>query len=212
MKIIFGGSFDPVHNGHLRIATELSEMFGGQTVSLVPCKRPVHKPETTAALNHRIEMLKTVVGSDPALELDTREVDREGASYSYDTLESFKREGVESLIMAIGTDAALNLETWHKASELSGMCHIVVLKRPDYDDALLCEVFNRLGFGVVQDRSKLDDAVSGFACIEPVTQLQISSSDIRARVAQNMTIRYLVPDAVRQIICDNEIYIPNREV
>lgn len=206
MKIIFGGSFDPVHNGHLRIATELSELFRGHPVELVPCKVPVHKDGLAVSPEQRLQILQSAVEDNPVLLVNSCELDREGVSDSYTTLVNLVDEGLGPVVMAVGTDSALGLGSWYRASELSGLCHLVVLKRPDYEEGPLKLELAALGFELVSDPSLFEICAFGKAFLFDVTQLQISSSDIRRRIAQNMTIKYLVPDAVQRIICNNRFY------
>lgn len=207
MRIIFGGSFDPVHNGHLQVAVELSEFFGGHRVDLLPCKKPVHKSESTLTSDQRLMILKAALLGEPALGLDCREIAREGPSYSVDTLKELGSTNDDPVVMAIGTDSALSLESWYQSDEFSQLCNLVVLKRPGFDDTDLCVRLECSGFEVVSGEApELRSTKAGLVTIIPVTQLEISSSEIRTRIAQNLSIKYLVPNAVREIICDNHFY------
>lgn len=207
MRIIFGGSFDPVHNGHLQVAVELSEFFGGHQVDLLPCKQPVHKSQSTLTSDQRLMLLEAALLGEPSLGLDCREIAREGPSYSVDTLKELGSSSEDPVVMAIGTDSALSLESWYLPDQFSQLCNLVVLKRPGFDDADLCVRLKCLGFEVVSGEAlELRSTKAGLVTIIPVTQLEISSSEIRTRVAQNLSIKYLVPNAVREIICDNRFY------
>lgn len=206
MKIIFGGSFDPIHNGHLRIATELSEAFPGSCVDLVPCKIPLHKSSLNVSPDARLSLIRAAVEGDPNLNVNPCELEREGVSDSFTTLSRFFTDGLSPIVMAVGTDSALSLEKWHRANELSTLCHLVILKRPDYDDSALNVVLGRLGFDLANTISELESRDSGKVYLLDVTQLEISSSVIRRKIAQKMSIKYLVPDAVQQIICNNQLY------
>lgn len=206
MKIIFGGSFDPIHNGHLRIATELSELFAGARVDLVPCKVPLHKASLNVSAEQRLTLIRAAIKDDPRLAVNGCELERQGRSDSYTTLKELRAERYNPVVMAIGTDSALDLGAWHKAKELAGLCHLVILKRPDYNDAALIAQLEGLGFGLASERSELENNSFGRVLFLDVTQLQISSSVIRRKIAQNLSIKYLVPDAVHQIICNNQLY------
>ncbi len=206
MKVIFGGSFDPIHSGHLRIATELSELFSGCSVDLVPCKAPPHKSSLSVSADARLSLIQAAIADDPVLTVNTCELKREGVSDSFTTLSGLVTEGCSRVVMAIGTDAALSLDKWYRAQELSTLCHLVVLKRPDYDDSSLKGGLQRMGFQVASAVSELQSSISGKAYLFDVTQLEISSSVIRRKIAQNLSIKYLVPDAVHQIICNNNLY------
>ncbi|KZY62139.1 MULTISPECIES: nicotinate (nicotinamide) nucleotide adenylyltransferase [unclassified Oleiphilus] len=204
MNILFGGSFDPVHNGHLRVATELSELFDGAQVSLIPCRDPVHKPRANIDAESRYRMLVAATEESPSLVVSRIELDAESDSYTINTLQALNSN--EGLILAVGTDSALNMPTWHHAEVYKDLCNVVVLERPDYSNAQIENNLKSLGFSIVSSPDALRSAKTGLALIARVTQLQISSSDIRQRVAENKSIRYLVPDAVQGIICDNDFY------
>ena len=221
MHVFFGGSFDPVHNGHLRIATELSECFGNQVVHLLPCGLPPHKGQLSANHHLRVEMLRAACADNQLLQVDTREVDSAvcvagadsggsggsaAVSYTVETLHQLKNEGKSPIVMALGTDAALQLDRWHRFEELSTLCHLVVMKRPDYPSEGLGSVMQACGFEVVNEVGVLEQRHAGLCYLLDVTQLDISSSDIRRKIAQNRSIRYLVPDVIVDIICDNGRY------
>lgn len=215
MKIIFGGSFDPVHVGHLRVATELSELFNGCEVALLPCKLPVHKAATFLPAAQRLSLLRAAVAADDDLggmplngshlTLDERELARESESFTYTTLCELKAEG-QSVVLSVGTDAALSLASWHRSEAFFELCNLVILQRPGYQHEELTKVLTLLGFDVVTDVDQLQAATEGKALLVPVTQLDISSSDIRVRAAKGKSVRYLVPDAVNRIICDNHFF------
>ncbi|KZZ40609.1 hypothetical protein A3758_07735 [Oleiphilus sp. HI0118] len=206
MKIIFGGSFDPIHIGHLRIATELSEAFSDRCVDIIPCKNPLHKSQLNVSPEARLSLIQAAVEGDARLAVNACELEREGVSDSFTTLSKLSKGGHSPIVMAIGTDSALGLDSWYKADELAELCHMVVLKRPDYSSFELEDVFRRLGFEFASTVAELEECGAGKVYLLDVTQLEISSSVIRRKIAQNLSIKYLVPDAVHQIICNNRLY------
>jgi nicotinate-nucleotide adenylyltransferase len=207
MRLIFGGSFDPVHVGHLRILRELAEALRLHSAYLMPCKAPVHKASTEASLTARLDMLQRVCRDDDFYKLDSREINRSSLSYTIDSLLSLQQDFPdESLVLVMGTDSALSLPRWHRSSELASLCHLAILRRPGVSTETLAEGLSPLGFKQVLNADLLVAAKSGLALELNVQQLDISSSDVRARVKKGKNIRYLVTDAVFDYICDNKLY------
>lgn len=205
MYVFMGGSFDPVHLGHLRIAAEVAEYLDAP-LHLLPCKEPVHKKAAWAGPDQRLEMLELAVAGDKRLVVDDRELRRASASYTIDTLMELKQTIGLPVVMAVGSDSALALASWRKAQEFSKLCHLLVLKRPGSSHAALPSVLEALKFqttATVQDLCSVD---AGMAMELEVSQLDISSSDLRERVRQKKSIRYLVTGAVEGYICDNGLY------
>lgn len=206
MKVFFGGSFDPIHVGHLRMATEAREWLGSEQIILLPC-RASHKSASCASSEQVIEMLELCVAEDPALALDTRELVREGVSYTYETLLEFKKDYPDHAItLVIGGDSAENLHSWHKIEEFSSLCHLVVMLRPEADREKIVLILQELGFAVSSEASFFNTRSNGLASLPVCSQLAISSSDIRDRVNQSQSVRYLITGAVEQFICDNKLY------
>jgi nicotinate-nucleotide adenylyltransferase len=205
MYLFMGGSFDPVHLGHLRIATEVAECFGAP-LHLLPCKEPVHKKATWATSDQRLAMLDLSVAGDERLAVDSRELKRASASYTIDTLMELKQSMGVPVVMVVGSDSALALASWRNAKEFSKLCHLLVLKRPGSSHASLPSVLEALKFQSAATVHGLCSVDSGMAMELEVSQLEISSSDLRERVRQKKSIRYLVTDAVEGYICDNGLY------
>ena len=132
MICILGGTFDPVHFGHLRPALDVQQALEIRCIQLLPCRVPPHRDPPQGSPEQRLELLRLAVADEPALAIDTRELVREGASYMVDTLESLRAEkGEESLCLALGMDALLGLESWNRWREIAKLCHLVVMQRPD---------------------------------------------------------------------------------
>ena len=204
---IFGGTFDPVHLGHLRIALELFERVGLGEVRFVPAARPPHRaaPETPAEL--RVAMLEAAVADEPRFVVDRRELDRPGPSYTVDTLESLAQDFPQStLCLLLGMDAFLGLPKWHRWTALLDLAHIVVAHRPGSRLPDGGELGALLRARRTASAADLASARAGRIHVEPVTQLDISASGLRAAVRAGHDPRYLVPDAVRRIIFETECY------
>lgn len=194
---IFGGTFDPVHIGHLRAAWEASEALDAE-VRMVPAKIPPHRPQPLASVGERVAMLRVALAGQQRLQLDLRELDREGPSYTFDTLASLRTEIGDRcpLVLLIGVDAFAGLSTWHRWRELFELAHMCVLTRPAQipamPDALASEVASR----EVGDTAALCNAPAGRVLNLVVSSLGISATRIRALLAAGHEPRWLVPQAL----------------
>ena len=212
MKVVFGGTFDPVHIGHLRMANALVETLSVEKVSLMPCYDAVHKQDVSVSSRHRLNMLKLALQEDCRLELDGRECRRKKASYTIDSLRELRLElGEEPLCFVLGTDAVNDLSSWFKVEEFSQLTHLVVVGRPSKQGevmikTLIAERLESLGFSFATSSSGLNEVSSGRFMFVDLPLLDISSTYIRNRIKQGLNIRYLVTDAVRGYICDNALY------
>lgn len=204
---IFGGTFDPIHYGHLRTAFELLQALRLSSVRFVPCGDPPHRGDTFANAEHRLSMVQAAADGQAGFIVDDREVRRQGLSYTVDTLDALRSEFPdESLALIIGMDAFLGLTSWHRWDELLGLAHIVVAHRPGWrapDMGQLGELIEQHGTHRVED---LHEGAAGRIHIHAVTQLEISSTEIRDLIAGGRDPRFLMPDAVRDYIRDNECY------
>ena len=194
---IFGGTFDPVHNGHLRAAWEAAEALDAE-VFLVPAKVPPHRPQPVASPERRAAMLRAALAGQDRLQLDLRELEREGPSYTVDTLASLRGEigGMRPLVLMIGADAFAGLSSWHRWRDLFGLAHMCVLTRPAQipamPEALAAEVAPRL----VQGADSLRSGPAGKVLNMIVTSLGISATRIRDLLEHGAEPRWLVPDAL----------------
>ncbi len=199
---IFGGTFDPVHIGHLRTALEVYEALGLAELRLVPLGRAVHRaqPRFPAAL--RLEMLEAALAGQPGFEVDRREIDADRPSYTVDTLASLRRElgGEVSLCLLLGRDAFAAFHTWRQPKEILKLAHLVVMERPG-EPLFMEEGLEALAEGrITAQAADLHKAPAGRILFQPVSQLEISSSDIRRRLDAGLSVRWLVPEAVWRIL------------
>ncbi len=201
---IFGGTFDPVHYGHLRSALEVKDIFGLKEIRLIPSAQPPHRqlPATTALM--RVEMLNLAITNQQGLLVDTREIDRDGPSYMVDTLSSLRQEFPnEPILLFIGSDAFNHLTTWHKWQQLFDYSHIVVMTRPGFDSPIYDHFFtDRLS----EHRTELAQNTAGKLYFQQVIQLDISASAIRNIVADQQDPRFLLPDPVIAYIKHHQLY------
>lgn len=195
---IMGGTFDPIHFGHLAAAEEVRQKLHCDKVIFIPSGNPPHKKGrilTDAAL--RYAMTSMAVISNPKFEVSSIEINRIGYTYTLDTVKQLTDNygsDVE-LLFITGADAILEVETWYKADELLKLCSFVAVTRPGYDRSKLEQKIQYL-------QSKYDSVIFSI----DVPGLNISSTDIRQRVIEGSSIKYLVPEAVEQYIYDNGLY------
>lgn len=202
---IFGGTFDPVHFGHLRPGLEVFEALGLRELRFVPCGQPPHREPPQANARQRATMLQAAIGVDtPGLVVDSRELRRAGPSYMVDTLQALRAElKDEPICLVLGMDAFLKLESWHCWNDLPGLAHLVVTHRPGWTlepqamPAALAELWRARR---VEHASQLRDTPAGKLLAVAVTPLDISATRIRALVAGGGSPRFLLPEAVWNLI------------
>jgi len=198
---ILGGTFDPIHNGHLRLALNLYERIGLAEVRLVPLHRPPHREGPVAADDLRLEMVRAAVAGTPGLVADDRELQRGGISYTVDTLVSMREEfGDRPLCLILGMDAFCGLPHWHRWELLPELAHLVVARRPGTEKAEKGPAGQLLRERATEDSSTLFNRPAGRILLSPVPLLDISASQIRGMVAAGRNPRYLLPDAVLDVI------------
>jgi len=195
---ILGGTFDPVHNAHLRVAWEAAELLDAE-VRLVPANVPPHRDQPIASAHERAAILRAALLGQDRLVLDERELNREGPSWTIDTLIDLRDEiGAERpLILLIGADAFLGLPSWHRWGELFDHAHIGVLTRPGHEIASLpTELRIKVASRRCADALALTQTPAGRVLQMPVTPLEISATYVRELLAVGAEPRYLMPDAV----------------
>ena len=198
---IFGGTFDPIHFGHLRTAFELLQALRLSEMRFMPAGNPPHRETTVATPAQRLAMVQAATEGQPGFVVDDREIRRAGLSYSVDTMRTLRADFPErSLCLIVGMDAFLSLPKWHQWRELLELSHLVVAHRPGWrapSMGPLGELLVDRGTGRIGD---LHEARAGCIYIHAVTQLEISSTEVRKLIAAGRDPRYLMPDAVREII------------
>jgi nicotinate-nucleotide adenylyltransferase len=207
---LFGGTFDPIHYGHLRTAFELWQLLKLAQVRFLPTGNPAHREAPLASSELRLEMVRAAVAGQPGFAVDDREIRRSGVSYSVDTLTELRREYPQrSLCLLLGMDAFLGMPTWHRWREIFELAHVVVAHRPGWKAPItgpLGEEMVDRGTGSVRE---LHGSIAGHIHVHAVTQLEIASTDLRALIVSGRDLRYLVPDAVRDLIVRTGCYAPS---
>ncbi len=190
---IFGGTFDPVHVGHLSVAWEASELLDAD-VHLMPASVPPHRSPPIADADQRVAMLHAALQGQSRLMLDTRELNRRGPSYTIDTLIELRAEqGDRPLVLLIGADAFAGLPGWHRWRELFDHAHIGVLSRPGIESTLPDALVQALDGRRVNSSGELLDRPAGRVIELAVTPLEISATHIRELLAEGRDPRYLLP-------------------
>ena len=208
---ILGGTFDPVHFGHLRPALEVQQALDLDTVRLVPCHVPPHRPQPQASPQQRVAMLQAAIVNHPLFTIDERELARPGPSYTLDTLVSMRAEfTAASLVLLVGMDAFRGLATWHRWRELLDYCHMVVMTRPGASLPEQGELAEFIGLHRVQDASKLQTRSTGLLLFHTVSQLDISATRIRKQLAAGQDAGFLLPDRVLEIIRREGLYMTGK--
>lgn len=211
---IMGGTFDPVHFGHLRLADEAVEILGLECVRWIPAGQPSHRTPPMASADHRLEMVKRAIARHPSFELDDAEIRQTRPSYTVETLERLRRELGEkrSIVLLLGTDSFRNLTTWERWRDLFELAHIFVGLRPGHSLTpggmpadLAAEWRKRPG-----TPEEIVARPAGRVVTYATTALDISATAIRAHFAQGLRPRYLLPAAVLEYIESHRIYTGNR--
>ncbi|WP_245392713.1 nicotinate-nucleotide adenylyltransferase [Salinicola halimionae] len=206
---MLGGTFDPVHLGHLRSAVELGEALALDAVHMIPVHVPPHRQAPGISAEHRLAMLEAGIGSTPGLVADDREVRRAGHSYSVDTLASLRAEWGDQarLVMAVGHDAFLGLPDWHQRERLLSLAHIVVIDRPDHEAPLESELAALIEGREVSTVEALMAAPGGnLLRLRLPSRMAIAATDVRRRLQRGLSVRYLLPEAVERYIDNQGLY------
>ncbi|MGD2055462.1 MAG: nicotinate-nucleotide adenylyltransferase [Gammaproteobacteria bacterium] len=208
---ILGGTFDPVHFGHLRPALEIQQSLELAEVRLIPCHLPPHRSPPVASPDMRVRLLEVAVKNYPQLRVDRRELGREGPSYTFDTLASLHEELPEgTFCLLIGMDAFRELPTWHRWNELIELCHMVVMTRPGSDVPQQGKLADFIQRYQVRDAADLRDRQNGGLLFQPVTQLEISASQVRSLLGAGRSAGFLLPESVIELIRQEGLYRRSR--
>ena len=208
---IYGGTFDPVHVGHLRTALEVSETLGLDELRFIPCQVPPHRPQPGATPLQRRAMLEMALDDGPAgFRVDPRELNRPGPSYMVDTLVSLREDvGCRPLILILGLDAFLGLPGWHRWREIPELAHIGVMRRPGHEPRWPVELEQEIHGRLTNHAADLEATAAGRVLWLNVTQLEISASQLRRLISAGKSPRYLTPEPVARYITQHGLYQHN---
>jgi nicotinate-nucleotide adenylyltransferase len=194
---IYGGSFDPVHLGHLITAESIKKELNFERLFLLPCCVPVHKNSLHYSSKQRLEMLSIAIKEFPSLEIDTREIDRGGSSYMIETLAEIVKEFKDNTIcLIIGMDSFVTFKTWKKWDEFAKLVHLIILPRNTNQHAQK----SLDTFDIALDKNHLNNKTSGLLYFSNSELIDISSSDIRGKIASNQNLDGLTPSSIINIL------------
>lgn len=198
---ILGGTFDPIHHGHLIVAERAREEFFLDKIILVPSALPPHKKvEQVLDSKHRLKMVELAIQNNSKIELSDIEMQREGYSYTIDTIQQFRNNYDCDIYFILGVDALMLIDTWKDYNKLLDICHFIVVTRPGYELNKEAECFTEIS----EDNWKKIHIIN-------IPAMDISSSEIRKRIGKGNTIKYLLPETVEEYICKNSLYLIEEE-
>lgn len=201
---VLGGTYDPVHHGHLRLALEVLEALGLSEIRLIPLNRPNHRPPPVAPGESRLAMLHAATAGEPRLKVDDRELRRGGISYTVETLQSLREElGNQPICLILGMDAFSGLTAWHQWRRLPELAHLVVACRPGAQSLLAAGVND---LPRTDSPAALRARAHGLVLFHDLPHLDISASRIRALVEAGRSVRYLLPEPVLNLIEHHRLY------
>jgi nicotinate-nucleotide adenylyltransferase len=207
---LLGGTFNPIHFGHLRMAQELAESLSLDEVQFIPSANPPHKPPPQVSAENRAAMVKLAIADNPKFQFDGRELLRTSASYTLDTLEDLRKElgNDTSLVLIMGSDAFTKFNTWHRWQEIIGLCHIALVQRPvsSIKEPLSNDLQTFLHNHYTEHVQDLHEVSAGLVTMQAITPLEISSTAIRNALQNKHSARYLMADSVLEYISANQLY------
>jgi nicotinate-nucleotide adenylyltransferase len=211
---ILGGTFDPIHYGHLRLGEELAEALQLDEVRLLPSGTPPHRSAPVASSEHRLAMTRLAAQGNPRFHVDEREIHRSGPGYMFDTLTSLRAEigSLRAIVLLLGADAFLELATWHRWHELFGLAHIAVAHRPGFPiegwaDQMPQPLAREYSARLMQQLLSVYLSPAGGILVVPFTALDISATALREMLRSGKSARYLLPEAVLDYIRSNGLYL-----
>jgi nicotinate-nucleotide adenylyltransferase len=205
---IFGGTFDPIHFGHIHTAKQAAHWLNLDELFLLPSHIPPHKTKTSANAQQRLNMVELICGQDPMLTLDKRELTKDSPSYTFETLKEIRRELSDAqLFFIVGMDSLLSFSTWHKYQKILSLCHLVVNSRPDYTvDKGNIELMQLLASHKFSHPDELQQQKTGGILLHDTKDWHISSTDIRKKIKNNHNCDDLLPKAIISYINKEQLY------
>jgi nicotinate-nucleotide adenylyltransferase len=210
---VLGGTFDPIHYGHLRLAEELAERLRLEEVRLVPSGTPPHRSAPAVAAGHRLAMTRLAAAGNARFKVDERELRRAGPGYTFDTLKELRAEAGDArpLALLLGADAFLEFATWHRWREILGLAHVAIAHRPGspverWIERMPQPLAREYSARLMQQPLATHLAPAGGIVVVPLTALDISATAIRDMLQAGVSPRYLLPGAVLDYIRSHQLY------
>ena len=206
--LVFGGTFDPVHKGHIESVCAVARLLGDVDVYLVPCQIPAHRPTPAASPEARLKMLQLAVASQDRIFVDDCELRREGTSYTVDTLLGYRERVGESgpLLFLMGRDSWVTLPGWHRWEALTDLAHLLILERPGTDQDSPGVLRKWLKTRQVQAPEEMMSSSSGKVCFLSLDQIDVSASGLREAIAKGSSIEGNVNPLVMNYIRQHNLY------
>lgn len=197
--VLYGGTFSPIHLGHLIVAEEVRQRLGGGVrVIFMPAAQPPHKAAVPVDAKHRLEMVRLATASNPDFEVSDLEIRRGGTSYTIDTIRRLlEQDPGRKIYLLVGADSVPDLPSWRDAVTLLGLCQVVVAARPGWSTAAVDALKATFSDAIV-------DGIRRHAF--PTPRVEISSTEIRRRLAAGESVRYWVPEPVLEYLNRNRLY------
>lgn len=211
LHALFGGTFDPIHYGHLRTAEALAKLVRLNTVTLLPNNVPPHRPQPEASPAQRIHMLELAIRDNPLFHLDLREMQRDTPSWTIDTLSEWRSEhgSEQPLAFIMGLDSLLTLHHWQRWQELTGLCHLLVCKRPGYQPQIEDKTLRHwLSPRLTTNIRLLNQQSAGLVFLADTPLVPVSATEIRQRHHLGLSCEDLLPAAVEKYIQQQKLYLP----
>jgi len=213
---LFGGTFDPVHFGHLRLAEEAANEFELEKIRWIPAGQPVLRASPNVSAAQRLEMVRMAIADNPRFELDAAEALSDRPSYTVPTLERLRQDDVcgtrQPLVLLLGADAFSGVAGWHRWPQLFGLAHVAVAHRPGYAidtshwPPALAAAFQQRH---TADHSVLKERPAGCIVSFAMTQLDVSATKIRGLLSKGLSARYLLPETLIHYIREHQLYLEN---
>ncbi|TQV73971.1 nicotinate (nicotinamide) nucleotide adenylyltransferase [Aliikangiella marina] len=206
-EFVFGGTFDPVHLGHLEIVKSIGELAPSCKIRLLPCAIPALKGKPQTSFQHRVNMLSLVAKDYPNVSIDQREFKRCEKSYTLDTLVELQRESSNKLnVFVMGADSLATFESWYRWQEINQFCHLLIFNRADNNDYQLDKLVAAAGFSLVDHLEDLTSKASGLALLHTMPDMPQASSEIRKAIQAGIGLDSLLPQSVIEYISRNHLY------
>ena len=204
---IFGGTFDPIHIGHIEPVIEAATQVCIEKIALMPCHIPTHKIVSKTASQHRLEMVKLICQQYPIFYPDDREIKRGIPTYSIDSIREFRQQYPNrSLCFFIGMDSLLSINKWYQWQELFGLCHFIVCQRPEHDKVLPAGIVRLLAHRQVTEPAELHKTPGGKIYLAATTNIAVSSTNLRQRLQAHLPVDKLIPKSVINYIQQYKLY------
>ncbi len=204
---ILGGTFDPVHVGHLRIALEIQQAYDLAEVRFIPCWQPVHRDKPFATPEQRLAMLDAAIENQPMFKIDDCEIQRQGPSYTIDTIEMLRQKFPRTpLCLILGLDAWSGFATWHRYEDILRLAHLIIAMRPSYLLPQTGKVAELLKQHQTQDVSALHTSLGGKILVHADTSIDIAATTLRDMIAKGQNPQGLLPDSIYDYIVKHHLY------